>query len=118
MFIGFPQADTTIFELFIVLLSDRSHTVSIPNVPSYLMISRLFKWCHSMESLLGRRGREGVTQSTQEAQEASLTQDTSLLFYNKTFIIILPKSCALLSLPLGSEENVQQEGPIHYRIYL
>ena len=28
MFIGFPLADTTIFELCIVLLSDRSHTVS------------------------------------------------------------------------------------------
>lgn len=73
MFIGFPLADTTIFELFIVLLSDRSHTVSIPNVPSYLMISRLFEWGHSMENLLSGGEREGVTQSTQEAPEASLT---------------------------------------------
>ena len=46
MLIGFPPADTTIFELFIVLLSDRSHTVSTPNVPSILMISRLFKLSH------------------------------------------------------------------------
>lgn len=43
MFIGFPLADTIIFELFTVLLSDRSHTVSFPNVPSNLLISRGFK---------------------------------------------------------------------------
>lgn len=46
MFIGFPLVDTTIFELFIVLLGDRSHTVSTPKVPPNLMISRGLKWSH------------------------------------------------------------------------
>lgn len=49
MFIGFPLADTTIFELFIVLLSDRSHTVSTPDMPSDLMISRLLKSSHCQQ---------------------------------------------------------------------
>lgn len=68
MFTGFPLADTIIFELFTVLLSDRSHTVSSPNVPSSLMISRGFK-----RSAAGSSERPGVgegallTQSMQEA---------------------------------------------------
>lgn len=68
MFIGFPQADTTIFEPSIVLLSDRSHTVSTLNVPSNLMISRRFKWSHCWQH--GKpQGREGsmLTQPMKEA---------------------------------------------------
>ena len=66
--------DTTIFELFIVPLSDRSHTVSAPNVPSNLMISRLFKWSHRWQhgKPLGRDGSM-VTRSMQEAHKEEVT---------------------------------------------
>ena len=68
MFIGFPLADTTLFELLIALLSDRSHTVSTPNVPSNPMISRLFKWSHCWQQgePPGRKGGT-LTPSMREA---------------------------------------------------
>lgn len=62
--------DTTIFELFIVPLSDRSHTVSAPDVPSNVTISRPFKWNHGWQRGKPPGGDGSMwTQSLLEAPE-------------------------------------------------